>query len=784
MPKKTMKDIKKVKSAKTAKDIKTANLKIAKKNSARTKPVKKVKNNDFMVPLESKPINLAQQTSSNAASQASSIIEQSSPALANDKVETLSQPKLDKIDNKDRANQSNLSNHKDDNIRDLGTLASIEDDQKHTMGTKTALFGSKKIISSKPQTNTVQTPTVPNSSVSDKSATGQKNNGQSSNGTLEPIEDLKSDASKDSGKQSISIPQEEPHHDENASNPAANRLDSTDKEVISSDKKEKNFTQNKDFFISNIDSGDIKMETENTPKESTDKPKPTVATDSSQTPHTDKKPQDVSQKTPPKAPQAKGKKKSFWDFLTKSYGKNDSEFIIQNLALFLTSGINIMTSLEAMKGETKNQNLKDNIDELKQAIEDGTPLWRALADLKLASENTVALIKIGEESGKLTENLNVIANQQQKDRSFRSKVLSAMLYPVLVMGMTVVVGLGIAWFILPRLASVFSSMKMQLPWITKAIIWLGKFLSVWGLIAVPAIIILLGVIFYFIFIYSKTKHIGQAILFAIPGIKDVLLQVEITRFGYVLGTLLDAGIPIATALGSLKESTTTYIYKNIYTYFTKAIEEGNSFQKCFQSYPKVEKYIPTPVQQMIISAEQSGTLGITLKKIGEIYEEKTDFSTKNLATIIEPILLFIVWGAVLIVALAVIIPIYGLVGGMNQASKNTQTASGTTSTETSATQSLLPEETPSIEPTITTQPTETPTIQPTEAPTVKKVKILSTETGYLNVRSEPSTSGTIVGTVNPGDEFEYEEIQNDWYKIKINPSLSGWVSGEYVEQIQ
>ena len=99
----------------------------------------------------------------------------------------------------------------------------------------------------------------------------------------------------------------------------------------------------------------------------------------------------------------------------------------------------------------------------------------------------------------------------------------------------------------------------------------------------------------------------------------------------------------------------------------RSIEMGNSFQKSFVSYPKVDKLIPPPMQQLIFSGEQSGNLNKTLIKIGQVLEEKSDTTTKNLTIIMEPILLVIVWAGVVGVAFAVILPIYSLVGGINKA---------------------------------------------------------------------------------------------------------------------
>jgi len=172
-------------------------------------------------------------------------------------------------------------------------------------------------------------------------------------------------------------------------------------------------------------------------------------------------------------------------------------------------------------------------------------------------------------------------------------------------------------------------------------------------------------VIYFLFGYKKTKFIGQKIIFAIPGINSLVQEIELSRFGYTLGNLLDAGMPLVASLDSLREISSFLEYQKFYVFLRDMVEEGNSFQKCFSMYKKTERLIPFPIQQMIITSEQSGSLKESLMSIGEMYEEKTDISTKNLAVILEPILLVVIWLVVVFVALSVILPIYGLVGGFS-----------------------------------------------------------------------------------------------------------------------
>ena len=242
------------------------------------------------------------------------------------------------------------------------------------------------------------------------------------------------------------------------------------------------------------------------------------------------------------------------------------------------------------------------------------------------------------------------------------------MYPVFVLSLTVIIGVGIAWFILPKLATVFAQLKIKLPLITEILINMGTFLGEYGSYVVPAGILVMAVLFFLIFTFSKTKFIGQFILFSSPGIKDLIKEVEVARFGYLLGTLLEAGLPITQALDSLAGATEISPYRKLYLHLRDSVGDGNSIQKSFLAFKHINRLIPAPIQQLVVAGEQSGTLSVSLLKIGQIYETKSDTTTKNLTVILEPILLVIVWLGVVAVALAVILPIYNLIGGFNASS--------------------------------------------------------------------------------------------------------------------
>ncbi|MBU0614013.1 type II secretion system F family protein [Patescibacteria group bacterium] len=464
--------------------------------------------------------------------------------------------------------------------------------------------------------------------------------------------------------------------------------------------------------------------------------------------------------------QNKEKKKNFIQKLNEMPigAKGEKEFLLEDMAMLIDSGMDISTALLAIKEDSRRAWMKALVGKVRKEIDAGIPVWKALEKVKFMGGHVIALIKIGEESGRLAENLKTVVLQHQKDRVFRSKIQSAMMYPVFVLGLTSVVGVGVSWFILPRLSDVFSSLDMELPLITQILIMLGGFLENYGHIAAPATILVLFVVFYIVFLGPKTKVIGQWILFILPGIRNLIKETEVSRFGFVLGTLLSAGLPIVDALQSLEEASTFYRYKKFYKHVKQEINDGGTFSEIFADNPKYRALIPASIQQMIKTAEQSGSLPETLQHIGKVFEEKTDTTTKNLSVVLEPILLIVVWLGVVGVALAIILPIYSLVGGLS-----------TTGT-TQGAESIQEEEPTLIESII---------YSVTRPFTVEKANIVinSSEVGYVNIRLNPSIDSALLGTINNGEKVPFIKKQAGWYFVQYN-DLTGWVSEEYATEVK
>ena len=443
----------------------------------------------------------------------------------------------------------------------------------------------------------------------------------------------------------------------------------------------------------------------------------------------------------------------------------EQELMLENLVMLLLAGVGINHALESIKSDVRAKPLKLAIVQMQDDIDNGSTLAASLEKTKLFPVHIIALLAIGEETGQLSGTLKLVAEYQRKQRAFTSKIRSAMMYPAFVFGLTGVVGIGVAWFILPRLSTVFSSLNLELPAITKVLIGTGLLLQSHGVIIVPALIVVMAVLVYVIFIYKRTKFIGQAMLLKFPGIKKLVKEVELSRFGYMLGTLMASGISITQSLESLVQASSINQYTKFYKHLATSVPDGESFADSFSSYKKLRKLVPSPVQQLIISGEQSGHLSDSLLSVARSYEEKTDLTSKNLAVLLEPVLLVIVWIGVVLVALAVILPLYSLLGNLNAGPQNIETPPAPTQPIEVSNEPIVPQ------------------IQELEPEDTQTVVVSSEATPTLNVRDNPA-DGEVIGTVIPGQELSWRSEVGGWFLIELPDGSEGWVSGDFVEAKQ
>lgn len=349
-----------------------------------------------------------------------------------------------------------------------------------------------------------------------------------------------------------------------------------------------------------------------------------------------------------------------WPYISIGFG-GERDYFIENLSLLIASGMGILSALSSLKLSVKTKKMKRMVTAIEEMVSAGIPLWKSFEITKIVPERVISLIRSGEEVGRLPDHLNLVTAQQHKEKIFKSRLRTALLYPGVVLTLAFILGIASAWLVLPLFAETFASIEgAVLPPATQMLMNIGLFFQEHGVILVPSIIAFLFLMIHLLFFWKKTRFIGDSIMFSIPGIKSLLQGVELARFGYTFGVLIQAGLQVGESFDLIISGTRYRSYIRLYRSLQSKILKGDSFKKALSEYRNIDSYIPIPIQQLIISAEQSGRLAETLIRIGVIFEEKTDAMARDLSTVLEPIILILVGAIVGFVALAVIGPIYGL----------------------------------------------------------------------------------------------------------------------------
>lgn len=334
----------------------------------------------------------------------------------------------------------------------------------------------------------------------------------------------------------------------------------------------------------------------------------------------------------------------------------------KHLSVMLRSGIPILEALSILIEQTTSPSFRRTLERVFKHIKNGKSLSDAIElSGKTFDQFFISIIGVGEESGTLEQSLDFLSDQLQKDYQLKKKVQGAMLYPTIVFTLVIILGGFIALFILPQLVTFFEAFDTKLPLTTQILLTTANFFKNHGIL----FFICLGVFIalWSLFIKTKTvKPLWQKMLYAFPLFGKLLTYNQTVRFCRNLGILLKSGVPITAALETTKNTLSSVHYIRAVSYVLQEVKRGKSIDKALTDNRHV-RFQPIVVK-MIGVGEKTGKLEESLIYLADFYEQEVDGITKNLSTILEPVLLIFIGLAVGFIALAIISPIYELTGSI------------------------------------------------------------------------------------------------------------------------
>lgn len=327
------------------------------------------------------------------------------------------------------------------------------------------------------------------------------------------------------------------------------------------------------------------------------------------------------------------------------------------LATMVKVGITIKEALHIIMSQTKKEKNREMYKKMIEMIQNGQSLALSLKQYDFVfSELFINMIASAEESGNLAQVLEYLSVQLEKEYDLRKKVISAFIYPAVIISITMLLAVGMVIFIMPRITKIFTSLKVNLPLPTRVLIGFSNILTH------KPYIVIFGIIAFIIVIKSilKSKFLRPSLerfVFHIPVFGKLLMYANLARISRILHSLLQTGIPITRGLDIIGNTLSNTMYKKAIYASRDKVEQGGHLGESFEGN---EKLFPQLLTKMIFIGEKTGSLETTSEHLAEMYEKNVDNLTKNLSVLLEPMLLVFMGVLVGGIALSIILPIYQL----------------------------------------------------------------------------------------------------------------------------
>ena len=331
----------------------------------------------------------------------------------------------------------------------------------------------------------------------------------------------------------------------------------------------------------------------------------------------------------------------------------DIALMTRQLSTLVGAKIPLFESLSAMIEQVEKEGLRRALTNVRDQVRAGTSFATALeTHPKLFSQLYVNMVRAGEASGTLEGVLDRLTSFMENQSRLKGKVVGAMAYPALMMILAIVLISVLMTAVVPKVTAIFQSMNRALPWNTALLITVSHFMAgYWWLIAG---VVTLGIVMFRRWKRTpKGKLAWDRFLLAVPMFGKLFQMVAIARFARTLGTLLGAGVPLLQAMGIVRSVLGNAALEEVVESATGSIREGESIAEPL----KRSKRFPPMVTHMIAIGEKSGQLEEMLENVAEAYDHAVDTRVQMLTSLLEPIIIIFMGGAVAFIAVSILFPL-------------------------------------------------------------------------------------------------------------------------------
>lgn len=331
----------------------------------------------------------------------------------------------------------------------------------------------------------------------------------------------------------------------------------------------------------------------------------------------------------------------------------------RQLSAMVGAGVPLVRALTSLADHSESPMLKQILTGVIKDVESGATLGDALGKYPNTFNDVyVNMVRAGETAGILDEILKRLALQQEKNATIRKKIKSAMAYPTVLLGITVLAFFGLMLFVVPQIGKILTDMggpDAKLPGITLFMLAISHLFTNFWFIIFPII----GGLIYVVMRYIKTpagKEQFHTIILKIPGVKNIIKKVAIARFARTFSALMGAGVAVLECLRVTARSVGNVVYEKAINQAAIEVKNGKPLSVIISQNP----LFPAIVAQMLSVGEETGQTDTVLVKVADFYEEEVDAAIEGLSSIIEPAMIVVMGAMVGLIAASVMMPIAGL----------------------------------------------------------------------------------------------------------------------------
>jgi len=339
----------------------------------------------------------------------------------------------------------------------------------------------------------------------------------------------------------------------------------------------------------------------------------------------------------------------------------DVAVFFRQFSVMIDAGLPLVQCLEILAANQENQYFQKCLTGVRQTVEGGSTLSNAMRQYpKLFDDLTTNMIEAGEAGGILDTILQRLALYVEKSVKLKSAIKSALIYPVSVISMAVLVVGALLKFVVPIFANMFSSMQVELPLPTKIVIGLSNFVGrFWWLVLLFLVVLVIAV--REVRKNPKGRYMFDKMLLNLPVLGIVLRKIAVARFTRTLGTLITSGVPILEGLAITARTSGNAVLEDALMKVRKAVEEGRTIVDPLKECG----VFPNMVTQMIGVGEATGAMDAMLQKIADFYEDEVDAATKDMLTLLEPIMIGFLGVAVGGIVISLYMPLFSMIAKLS-----------------------------------------------------------------------------------------------------------------------